>query len=157
MSKELTYEEESNVYYHFTHHVHRSVGTCMENKPISISVPIHEKNTVLDTVADLLNIEPSREVRRELSFLQQREEHYYQITVEDHVVVEMPISNGLMVIGLDGYGSEIYYTRNATGGHEKIDVFEKFKPYQPKRVIVVTNIKGMGPTQIYDFKKLSVT
>lgn len=133
----------------------RNIDRSIVNTPYlyGTSVQIPEKDTVLTKVQDLLDIELSPDARKVLSFLSKRRTFYMDYTIGSDEVIKMAVHDGLMVIGLDGHGNEIYYTRNATGNSEAIDIFEKFKPYRPRHVVAITNIKGAGVTDIYNYKK----
>jgi hypothetical protein len=121
---------------------------------VSTVEQMSEHETILSRVSDLLDIELSREARKELSYIPVHNRHYYRSTLRPEAVVNFSTENGLMVIGLDGYGKEIYYTRHASGKDVVIDVFAKFVPYQPKHIVVIKNTKGMGPTDIYSITRI---
>lgn len=124
----------------------------MENP--TIVHQIHEHQTVLDVVQNLLDIELSYEARKLLSHFPLRREFYYEKECSPDTVINVSTTHGLIAVGLDGHGGEIYLTRHATGESTTLDVFEAFKPYRPKHLVVVCNIKWAGCTDICSYKRV---
>lgn len=111
-------------------------------------VSIDESLSVIDLVQNLLDIELSWDARRALSYLKHTG-RYYVVNITPTTRVPISTANGVFVISLDGYGKEVYYTRNATGEDTVIEPLAAFKPYQPSgRVVIIENFKGMGPSAI---------